>query len=153
MLNQSAVGEQRLHSLRQRSDLDVLVFGFILDYSGVKIDFQFVPFIDAVSIALNCQQAQVKAVAVEDAGKGFSDDSRNAGIFNGHRGLLSGGAAAKVFPRNEKIPFFNFIIEIWPDISHYMLCQFMGILNFKFYSSRYYIICINIVPKFMCPSP
>ena len=57
MFYQSAVGEKGLHRFREWGDLNFFVFGFIDNFTAVKIDFELVAFIDPVRIALDRKQA------------------------------------------------------------------------------------------------
>ena len=97
-LHQAAVGDDLLDKGREGFGLEGLAGGLVGDDAGVEVHMDLVACGDGVGGfgALHDGQADVDAVAVEDAGKALGDDHRDAGGLDGQRGVLTGGAAAEV---------------------------------------------------------
>ena len=77
--------------------------------------------------ALHDGQADVDAVAVENAGKALGDDHRDACRLDGQRGVLAGGAAAEVPAADHDVAVFHVVDELFVDVLHAVGGQLLGI--------------------------
>ncbi len=77
--------------------------------------------------ALHDGQADVDAVAVEDAGKALGDDDGNTRRLDGQRGMLAGGAAAEVPAADHDVAVFHVVDELFVDVLHAVGGQLLGI--------------------------
>src|SRR5699024_477711 len=96
-----------------------------------KIHAHQVPRRDGVGRrrALQDGQADVDAVAVEDAGKALGDDHRDAAGLDAQGGVLPAGAAAKVPAAHHHVPGLHPCDKVLVDVLHAVGGQLFGVLG------------------------
>ena len=101
------------------------------DDAGVKVYLNGVPCLDGIHSlrAFHDGQADVDAVAVEDAGKAFGNDHRNACGLDAQGRVLTGRAAAKVPAAHHDITGLHPVHKVLVDILHAVAGKFLGILR------------------------
>src|SRR5699024_1773114 len=97
-VHQAAGRDDLLDEGREGLGLEGRAGGLVGDEAGIEVDADQVAGRDGVGgrLALEDGQADVDAVAVEDAGKALGDDHRDAAGLDAQRRVLPAGAAAEV---------------------------------------------------------
>ena len=130
-LHQAAGGDDVLDKGREGLGVEHLAVGLVGDDAGIKVYLNGVPCLDGVHSlrALHDGQADVDAVAVEDAGKAFGNDHRNAGSLDAQGCVLAGGAAAKVPAAHHDIAGLHPVHKVLVDILHAVAGKLLGVLR------------------------
>ena len=111
--------------------MEHLAVGLVGDDTGVKVHLNGVPSLDGVHSlrAFHDGQADVDAVAVEDTGKAFGNDHRDAGGLDAQGCVLTGGAAAKVPAAHHDITRLHPVHKVLVDILHAVAGKLLGVLR------------------------
>ena len=130
-LHQTAVGDDLLDEGRERLGLEGLAGSLIGDDAGIKIHTDRIACADGVHGlgAFHDGQADVDAVAVEDAREALGDDDRDSGGLDGQRCVLTGGAAAEVPAAHHDVAVLDVVDEVLVNVLHAVAGQLSGILR------------------------
>ena len=113
--------------------MEHLAVGLVGDDAGVKVYLNGVPSLNGVHSlrAFHDGQADVDAVAVEDTGKAFGNNHRNAGSLDAQGCVLAGGAAAKVPAAHHDIAGLHPVHKVLVDILHAVAGKLLGVLRIQ----------------------
>ena len=111
--------------------MEHLAVGLVGDDAGIKVYLNGVPCLDGIHSlrAFHDGQADVDAVAVEDAGKALGNDHRDAGGLDAQGSVLTGGAAAEVPAAHHDVTVLHVLDEILVDVLHAVAGQLLGVLG------------------------
>ena len=92
IIDQAFRSDDLLHKLRKRLSLEAGSPGYIGDNAGVKVNFHFIPCLNASGglRAFDDGQSDIDGVPVKNPGKSLCDDTADPGCFDGNGGVLSG---------------------------------------------------------------
>ncbi len=94
---------------------------------------------------LECWQSYGETVSVEYSRETLRDNSGDVRILDRYRRLLSTRPATKVLPRNENVSWFDFLVELWIEPVHRILCHFNGIVSSCLEAEWNYDIGVHVV--------
>lgn len=100
--------------------MEHLSTGFIGDCTGSKIHADHITGLDTVTClrAFEDRKPDIDRVAVENSGKGSSDDATDPTFLDGNGSVLTTASTTEILVSNHDIALFHLLYEILVDILH-----------------------------------
>jgi hypothetical protein len=120
----------------------------VFDKTLVKLEFEFIPFIDLVGIAHDRRKTNVDAVAVKDPGKTLGQNRSGAGHFDDGGGMLPARSLPEVLTGHHEVPVLDQIGKFRTSVFKNMFCKLREVRTEVKEPSRRDEVSADVVPEF-----